>query len=427
MGLLTCDCLNVKIHVGSDVVEELRDKPGQDSFWGTAGLVKCGVGGVSVAQPLLMKKRVSGRYQIHTCGNCRWDTHATPTNFDSATSGKLHISKSLVKGSHDTQREGYSPIFQLVVNKEETKPHESGIPMIPEAMNIMNELNVQFENKMRAERAAMEARIRSYVEQQEKEMQMYEKRGQDEKRALFRTVCHMYQDAVSDALSEAMRSRAMTEPSPTPPAGISGSTQSLKMDTAGSVDRLNLPTAEIIVGSQADHQPRSLTNPDVEMRLRYPVKPPLGKFSPSSVPTSKSRSFTTASAASSLFVMEGFEDERDVSSDSEEEEAEDAPSSAFPIPAASFQGRAMVGRADGRIRERDPGLAMLATSLPIAIPARMHSWKADPVDDQESPPQKQFMDDRQMAASMRELSQSIVNDSTAMFGELPRRRPSVAY
>jgi len=409
-----CPCLNVIINVkeketrkieGKKLVlfniEDEDDIENLDNFFQEELLdVVLSYSGIEVAHSFLTNERCFGDWLISTCLNCGTETHAIHAvkGFD-----RVIVRQDIPTGRklfNETKQEpSYSKIFKLKIVDSETR--ENTVLSSPK-INIVdatNKVTSAIKKSILAEQEAMEERIRIYREKQQQQLREFKMKAYVQKEDMLKTIkqyeSNTSHDSLFDTLNETYFGNASFE----------------SRDISTELPRIHkIATHKGMPPRTYEHSDNSSPiamslpsrmNMPMSRTQRYDNQP---KFSPN-----KQRSYSETSD-DTLFDLDGFQPNRNCEPfyESDEDSSGDATSlessGGFNIPSRNMR----------------PGDRVYATSVPVSVPLfqnSRNSYEPESDDDDNLPSPSPT----HIAESIQAIAKSM-QDSTSMFGELPRPR-----
>eukprot|EP00123_Amoebidium_parasiticum_P007025 comp17824_c0_seq1/m.17947 comp17824_c0_seq1/g.17947 ORF comp17824_c0_seq1/g.17947 comp17824_c0_seq1/m.17947 type:complete len:477 (-) comp17824_c0_seq1:577-2007(-) len=205
MGFLSCDCANVSVYTMSkDTVLTEFTLPAslthlieKDAFFQRVSIQRFALGGVRMEQPYLAQERTVENWKILRCKNCQMDVYAAqdsglPREKRALGEGQLLVSMALACGEEEHRRirsrPTYSPIFKLCLN------YASFIERLPADADrglfgpILAELDTVMRDSIKAEQQATEDRIRQYTLEQEELLKEYQARAKKDRIITYLTI-----------------------------------------------------------------------------------------------------------------------------------------------------------------------------------------------------------------------------------------------
>jgi len=428
MEHLYCRCLNVIINVkssanrslhGRDLLDVSQDQDDDDFeidefFADEIYEVELGFSGIELEQKLLLKERCCGDWIVTICSNCGMDTHAVHSikGLDRVLVSK-HLQNDGVKLKEMKKTPLYSPVFKILLEPmSDARPNSPASPRrsksVFEATQIIENLVRKY---LKIQEEEMNERIRVYTEQQLTAFRDVKLKANNDKDRMLTAVCYQDESHMNDSLLDAINDSYFDNPS------------SEKRDAAtdlpnfkGSRVRTSSSLSETdgnFGGRGGQYLAQSLPSRVLPIR-HVPVdvtrKPNLShQLSP---PTIRTKSHSD----DAMFDLDGFHDSKSYEPffESDDESSGDAgsleSSGGYAIPGRNIP---VTTTSSNRV---------YATSVPVSIPCfavRQSSYEepaADIEEENEPTPSPQHM-----AESIKQLARSI-QDSTSMFGELPRPR-----
>lgn len=431
MVLMTCDCLNIRVHVRVssvtpvDVAQlDLTNKGLSDPFFQN-GVVTAtlDLAGITKQVTCMVKTRNVGEWNVQSCINCRCDgfaTHVTKGLDYVLISKKLQSDVTIINGK--MKSEDFSPLFKILLTDVPRTPDlKKQCPSVgidwhirqSEALETaLTTLKQQLNKFLKSEQDDMEERIRSYVEQQREAFNVLRKRVQKDKEAISGILLKSEEENIQNSLTEAIIDNKTLTP-PLTPNNIDNNNQAPSSplnDNADMRERLTSEeqdevVSEIPTPSMMRQRPQSFGRPlhgKMAIRKKVVINAP--------------RIAKSLDIDVGIFHLEGVEDEvappfyHSEDDNTDVDDLSDKSSDDVFIPNKKNTFR-------------------YPMSLPLDVPIHnyrnqqlfMQHLSHNEIDEDEkiSLPD----DPAQVAASFKALAKSVrFNDTTEMFGDLPRPR-----
>lgn len=381
---VTCGCLNVKIHAKkTDKIINFAQlgighAVNEPFFTLEIADAQLDLGGITIAQSVLVRERNVCDWVVHECLNCETLTHAT------------HGSKVLVNLHLKTEQTNlessadYSPLYKIVLhsrgNDNQNRPgtlslHSGKYDHLQKTLTTIQQ---QLANFIESEKRAMEERIRAYEEQQKANFANLKNKVSRDKNTLINIVLAVQESSLQDEESDIL---------------LDGD----GLDSPVSDDRPDEPSPDFSDGPQ-------------RQKFFNPITPIV-----SNPEHSQPKNISKKSNDDDMFDLEGLDDEFESRpfyiSDDDNEDTDDS-SINDDVPYSS--------RITGHGGHSRMTSHMYSQSVPISMPQwRPFSTHSSLEEDDERAPAP---DPEDMAASIKALARSVHGDGTEIFGDLPRRR-----
>ncbi|XP_065909735.1 uncharacterized protein [Dysidea avara] len=403
MAELTCQCLNVTVHLDNKEVKfgtavkpsDLQMNIKKSSTFEQLYEVNLGVAGITVAHSCLMQTYESGDWIVHKCANCNTNTHVVHrVKGDSKVFVTDKIETDSSKIHELWQSRKFSTVFNVVLNEIPTDEVETAERQRVFSMSfgnkdpVMKQLHQQMKSFLNDEEVALEQRILKYEKEQREAFAQLRSKAHKERGLLFRSLAKARASALSEAATEDDQKRqeqthSVTEVIKSGPSLLDHGTQSPSLSHGSSGD------------SSPGRQPQVTT-------ITLEDKPVITKDQGF---ISEQDSFDDA-----LFGLDGFnEDDQPanfIQSDDDDESVSTDDSYREELTHSSLT------------HSSQP--VNVAHSLPISVPM-FRSYSNQQQQPTEYRDEKVHIAPSQMAASIKALALS-VHQETEMFGDLPKPR-----
>ncbi|XP_015914437.1 uncharacterized protein [Parasteatoda tepidariorum] len=394
MIMLTCSCLNVRVHTRGSALN-LQDPSDAgvpknvqtDSFFSSKIYVcTLDLAGVTMSQQRLCKERLVDDWSITTCVCCMMDVFAKHAYDNDKVYVSMQAQTDPVHISSLMESVKYSSLFKLIL-PEINDNFIQNIGVEFHNGNIGSSIEVvqsQVSNYLKEEQRAMEIRIRQYNDEQQLKYNNLLQQVRKHKQAMVYLMLKCKESGNSHDEGSGENSLGSSSALNRDSANESSASTDSAFDRSETSE---IPTEEIVKQQRVRSLRRTVSNPS---RSRTKGKREL-KRAPASIDVG------------GVFDMEEFETKEESFSGVSDGDSEDSESEST----SDFQKKG---------EER----SIYGNSLPMSIPAFTKLTRHPPIDDEEekeSPPKVPI----DIAASIRALACS-VRDGTEMFGELPRRR-----
>lgn len=399
MVWLTCNCLNLKIHVknsGTELVPADAAKVGvntaeytvDDFFTNEICQVHLDLEGVTKEHDCLIREKTIGNWAVSKCLNCRIKTHAIHRQKGDNTvlvNAKLQNETTVLKSFRASPE--YSPLYNILIpGRNENKPTQSYGPRLGRFEAMQQESLIKIQQRLNtylmAEEAAMEERIRLYEEQQRAAFSELQSKARWDKTKLISVALSVDdQDVVAGTLSEAMTESPLSPFSP-------GSQDITSSSASSSSDKKNSNLLR-----ESEQKPTFLN-----LTRR---------------PAPQAASVVKSPEADGMFDMEGFDDglqEQDAGSyyeSDEEDNDNDTDDSSYSSDASMRDSLRNSGHHGGNLYSQ---------SVPMNVPM----WQSHRYQQSESPDERVPGRADDIGASIKALAMSVRVDGTEIFGDLPR-------
>lgn len=412
-----CNCLNVIVNVTTDGVREVRGRDliqvdfndeleSCDPFFSAILLdVKLSISGVEVAQSMLAKERPYGDWIVYNCLNCGCDTHA------------LHAIKGVDRVllpttmEHDKtllqniiQSSSYSTTFKMKVFKPDERKQNTAVNLQQKNIYEVTEKLDKFLQKLiKTEEEAMNERIRIFKEKQHYQFLELTRKANQDKEYVLRNIrqYEISNDSLFDSINESYFGTPFPE------------------SRDQSTDLPQIIRARPIPLKSVDQTDNSTIAHSLPTRIMSPKGKGFSRNSHRIRNSSQSsmRSRTYSENDDALFDLEGFHDSKSCEPFYESEE--DSSGDATSLESSGGFGIPHTTRGMGH------GSRVYATSVPVEIPLFMNMKNSyEPESDDEN--QEPSPSPNHIADSIKALARSM-QDSTGMFGELPKPRLNMPY
>ncbi|XP_006818294.1 uncharacterized protein LOC100379062 [Saccoglossus kowalevskii] len=405
MVRLTCNCLNVSVHVKESELKPLdRSSLGlsgehlKDEFFSKdVALVVLDLGGITKEQSCLVEEYQVADWIIHQCLNCKLSSYALH-----ATKGmdRVLVSTSMMSNAEEIAKlqksDRYSDLYRLVsFYNDEDKSGAMGHPVTSNHDKVkmtVNSLQQQMTTYLAKEKAAMEERIRQYTEQQKQMYMNFQKKAYREKNALIGMVFEREEWKLKESLSEAMIESSISSPS----RAILGSSPIVQSPPTKRPEYGELSIMPVMTRA---------TPPDSQLESDSDSQ---------KSPTTLSRQARSMDV-DTLFDLDGFSQDCEPFFESDDDETDDNSLNEESLVSHHHHYQHHHRHISQRPR---PVSQQYAQSVPISMPMwnRENSRSFDEDDERVPAPEPD-----KMVANMKALAQS-VHDGTEMFGDLPRPR-----
>lgn len=191
MVLVTCNCLNIKLHLKQNPNTspfDLLPDSGENSpfFPYKVQLVEICDPGITLEQDYLVHRHQCEDWLIHRCLNCGLDVYATKPR-----SSKLLISQNIQYDPAVIERlrqsSNYSTVFELVLPEKDSSfiemPDRSSGGF--ELQDEISMIQAQLTNYLLHEESEMENRIKQYEEEQRQALQKVQEKMRKEKKRMI--------------------------------------------------------------------------------------------------------------------------------------------------------------------------------------------------------------------------------------------------
>lgn len=371
--LLTCNCLNIKLHTRhkDSIVFSFREEyPSEEFFQQKIAEIEISDPGIEQEHSYLVHKRQIGNWILHKCLSCGIDTYATPYH---TRSSKVLINEKIQSDAAIIERlqqsSEYSQAFNIVLPSQNLELNDS---MMPDSSSSsyeslqynLNQIQEQLNNFILSQESAMEERIRLYEEQQRAAFQQLQVKVRAQKKKI-----------ISLLLSAEEKTSSPPYHAPSGDRNTNGSDKRLKESK-----------------TKQGSQPQEIKKTPISRSKSSPV---------SSKPLPQDQSLDTEG----FFMLDELGEDNEPFFSSDEEEDHDSQSDTEPSAPRTVKKKPL----------------MYSTSVPISVP----KWNMDSrkhVEDSTDDEVGSLNDPGQIAASMQALAQSITNDDRCIFGDRPRPR-----
>eukprot|EP00111_Clytia_hemisphaerica_P001738 TCONS_00004905-protein len=405
MEQYSCDCLNIIANVrgkretsGRDLVS-FQNFNNEDQFFSKTLLdVDLGVSGIEVAQEILTKERVYGDWIVNTCLNCSRDVycmHSSKGLERVLLSNDLVCNKDLETDIKSSST--FSNIFRLKLGDFKCQPTQT--LSAKTVTSVSTKLNAYAEKLLATEEEAMLERIRLFTETQEMQLHEFKLNTQKHKEQLLRSV-RKHENSQMDSLFDSFNESYFGDPKQSEERDLS--TDLPKIHKGKSIPAKGSLSANLDSSNVAQSLPTTSFMPPYKSR-NYP-----------SGSRRNNRSRSLSESDDIMFDIEGFHEDKSCEPfyESDEDESGDATSlessGGYSIPSSATN------------RGLNPGDRVYATSVPVSIPLFENVKNSyDPESDEEE--EVYSPSPNHIADSIKALAKSM-QDSTSMFGELPRPR-----
>lgn len=413
-----CDCLNVIINVresrevpGSSMVyssstsnsfdfdrEDDKDVNADTFFTNKLLDVQLGISGIEVARQFLLKDRSYGDWLVYTCLNCSKDTHCVhgSKGLDRVLLPyDLYHEKSLFE---ETQLStSYSNVFKVKLGEFSHKP--TATLNMKKVSAITTKVNLCAEKVLIAEEEAMNERIRIFKETEEQKFREFKLKTSKEREKLTRSVRkheNSQMDSLFDSFNESYfgdskqsEERDMSTELPHfKGRGFVRGSLSTSLDNSSQIAQ-SLPTSSFL-------SPKSKKLGSGRSRNR-----------------TRSQSFSDSDDV--MFPIEGFQEDADDCKPFAESDDDSSGGDATSLESSG--GYSIPTSASRRLNAGD---RVYATSVPVSIPLfenMKNSYELESDEEEE----EHALSPNHIADSIKALARSM-QDSTSMFGDLPRPR-----
>lgn len=390
MALLTCRCLNVKIHVNSTdlMAADLTkcDIEMREEFLKlNVGTAHLNLEGVLTEHESLVKQTRSGSWTLHKCINCDTWTHATQgtshilVNMDMQ---RDETSLKLLESSTD-----FSPLYKVIlVEKNDNQPMQTQVSVesatYESLQHKLTSIQQQLNNFLMTEQTAMEERIKQFEESEREKFSLIQKKARQDKNNLIRKIL-----SAEAGGAESVDSQQYNQ----------------NMENNAQPEKTSY-SAEFPSHTQEVH-----SNPnDIQGHKSR---------------TSKSGSKSTSALSSRLGNNNNLAEEKN------------------DLDGVLFDEDAIFGETNQPFYNSDDdedenasttddseleSPSLYSTSIPISVPAWNMQQRSSHHDDDDGDNEQSPSGPNDIAASIKALARSVHTDDSSIFGDLPRRpRPKV--
>ncbi|XP_012566850.2 uncharacterized protein LOC100206382 isoform X1 [Hydra vulgaris] len=337
--------------------------------------------GIEVAQNILLLQRSVNGWKVSLCLNCGCYTHATNQDQRLLLSENLDHGKS--KYSEILNSKKFSKIFNFKLMNEDIQSNTTQKIHFKELSKTYEQLEAFFKKVILLEEDAVRERIRIYTANQLEEFQDFKLRASNEKDTLKNSIKRFEDpDEYESLFGLDAGTKSIIR-------GSNNKFQNLYNEKTYSTDTLNRSTI-----SNSSHFQESKSQKLTQTKSRSPIK-------------------RSDSNNEDFFDFEGFHDSKSYETFVESDDDSSGDTASLESSGGGFSMQITSQGTNSSER-------MYATSVPVSIQmfnTRKHSYEPYDEDDLDelSPSPSHIAD------SIKALAKS-VQDSTAMFGELPRTR-----
>ncbi|XP_067129712.1 uncharacterized protein [Centruroides vittatus] len=411
---LVCHCLNVCIHTKNNVIQSTpinslaltNEETLHTFFQGGVATVTLDLGGITMAQSILVTSCHVGEWIVYTCGGCGLNTHAIHRKqktehilINTDMTDKEDLKTKLTDLKTKQNIENYSLVFKIILpeindNQLDSKSDVKFQMKSSKTESALASIQKQVATYLQQEHKAMEERIRIFTQQQQNNFAALQKKVRRDKCAMLSLLQKQQEKDLKESIGEAMSENNYSSLNSNDDNSVSQ--ELFETSCNGQFKPFQLPQTKIEVNTRNPSYNRSQS---FDTKLHSAGK----KNAAKSQMLSRRRIFSLDTDAGGIFDMEGLEQEFSntpfYNSDYEDDTDDSSTTEENTL----------------NFRKKLP--KQFAQSLPIKVPVWSQFNHSSGSEEEEK-----FVvtgDPEQIAESIKALT---ITDGTEMFGDLPRRR-----